>query len=112
MMKKLIYSFLLYPFLADIPPYIQPDPICTVFLEEAEKEFPEQKMRTDPSDGDPDKEANFYVLKHTTCPAILMEWFFMDTLKDCKFMITEECHKRVAMAMYKAMKIVDASTEL
>lgn len=88
------------------------DAICTVFLEEAEKEFPEQKMRLDPSDGDPDKEANFYVLKHTTCPALLMEWFFMDTLKDCLFMLTKECHQRVAKAMYNAMKIVDASTEL
>jgi len=88
------------------------DSICTVFLEVAAQEFPEQKMRLDPSDGDPDKEANFYVLKHTTCPALLMEWFFMDTLKDCKFMLTEECHKRVAKSMYNAMKIVDASTTL
>ena len=36
----------------------------------------------------------------------------MDTLKDCKFMLTDECHQRVALAMYKAMKIVDASPEL
>ncbi len=94
------------------PGLTKSDPICTVFLEEAAKEFREQKLRTDPSDGDPDKEANFYVLKHTHCPALLMEWFFMDTLKDCKFMLTEECHQRVALAMYKAMKIVDANPEL
>jgi len=90
------------------------DPICTVFLEQATKEFPEKKMRLDPSDPekDPDKEARFTVLTDTTCPALLMEWFFMDTLKDCKFMLTEECHQRVAKAMYNAMKIVDASPEL
>lgn len=94
------------------PGQTKSDPICTVFLEEATKEFPEYKLRTDPSDGDLDKEAKFTVLTKTKCPAILMEWFFMDTLKDCKFMITEECHKRVARAMYNAMKIVDASSEL
>ncbi len=94
------------------PGQTKSDPICTVFLEEAAKEFPEHRLRTDPSDGDPDKEAKFTVLTKTHCPALLMEFFFMDTLKDCKFMLTEECHQRVAKAMYNAMKIVDASTEL
>lgn len=94
------------------PGQTKADPICSVFLEEAKKEFPEYKLRTDPSDGDLDKEARFTVLTKTKCPALLMEWFFMDTLKDCKFMLTGECHRRVAKAMYKAMKIVDASTTL
>ena len=35
-------------------------------------------MRKDTSDGDPDKEANFYVLVHTSMPAILSENFFYD----------------------------------
>lgn len=89
------------------PGLTKADPICTVFLEEATKEFPDQKLRTDPSDGDLDKEAKFTVLTDTDCPALLMEWFFMDTLKDCRYMLTDECHQRVAKAMYNAMKIVD-----
>jgi N-acetylmuramoyl-L-alanine amidase len=28
------------------------------------------------SDGDPDKEANLYVIKNTKCPAVLTENFF------------------------------------
>lgn len=88
------------------------DKICTVFLERANKEFPEKVLRTDPSDGDADKEANFYVLRYTNCPALLMEWFFMDKLEDCKFMLTKECIERTAKAMYTAMKIIDLNNSL
>ena len=35
-----------------------------------------KKLRTDYADNDPDKESNFYVLKHTNCPAVLTENFF------------------------------------
>lgn len=40
------------------------------------------KHRADWSDGDGDKEANFYILKHSTCPAVLMEYAFMDNHND------------------------------
>lgn len=48
------------------------------------------KIRTDFSDGDPDKEDQFYILKHTKCPAVLTENLFMDNEKDCKFMLSSE----------------------
>lgn len=48
------------------------------------------KIRTDFSDGDPDKEDQFYILKHTMCPAILTENLFMDNEKDCRFMMSDE----------------------
>lgn len=48
------------------------------------------KIRTDFSDGDPDKEDQFYILKHTMCPAVLTENLFMDNEKDCKFMMSSE----------------------
>lgn len=38
------------------------------------------------SDGDPDKEANFYVLKETTGPAILIEHGFMDNVDDLRML--------------------------
>jgi len=88
------------------------DPICTVFLNQAAKSFPEKVLRTDSSDGDPDKEAMFYVLKHTSCPAILMEFFFMDREEDYTFMLTDECIQRVAESMFNAMKVVDVHPEL
>ena len=49
-----------------------------------------QKLRPDFSDGDPDKEANFYVLKHTKCPAVLTENFFQDNKKDIEFLTSDE----------------------
>ena len=41
------------------------DGIATIFIEEVEKAFPEWRIRKDNSDGDPDKESQFYVLKNT-----------------------------------------------
>lgn len=60
------------------------DKIATVFYEQMIKYFPDHKARKDFTDGDIDKEANFYVLKHTSCPAILIENFFMTNYKECK----------------------------
>ena len=61
------------------------DAIATIFGEEYQKEFPDIKLRTDfDSDGDLDKEVNFYVLKHTKMPAILTENFFMDNKDEFK----------------------------
>lgn len=38
------------------------------------------KIRADYSDGDMDKEKNFYVIKETVCPAVLLEYDFFDNL--------------------------------
>lgn len=40
------------------------------------------KLRYDLSDGDKDKEADFYVLRKTKCPAVLIECGFFDNRKD------------------------------
>ena len=45
-------------------------------------DFHDVRMRTDTSDGDTDKEATFYILKYTNCPAILPECLFYDTRSD------------------------------
>lgn len=39
-------------------------------------------IRSDWSDGDPDKEAKFFVLTKTKCPAVLVENLFMDNKED------------------------------
>lgn len=58
--------------------------------------FPEKRMRKDMTDGDPDKEENFYILKHTSCPTVLTENFFMDTKDDCKLIFSGSGRQRVA----------------
>ena len=53
------------------------DELATYIYNRAKLNFENsKKIRTDFSDGDPDKEAEFYVLKHTYCPAVLTENFF------------------------------------
>ena len=52
----------------------------------AKKYLTEQKIRGDWSDGDIDFEAGFYILKHTLCPAVLTENFFMDNHKDLQYL--------------------------
>ena len=48
------------------------------------------KIRGDWSDGDGDWENNFYILKKTSCPAVLTENFFMDNETDCKYLLSPE----------------------
>lgn len=79
------------------------DKIAEVFIKHMEKEFPEQTSRKDLTDGDSDKEAQFYVLRKTDCPAILTENFFMDDPEDAKLMISEEGQSRVAKAHFNAI---------
>lgn len=84
------------------------DAIATVFFEEAGREFVPDgwRMRSDYSDGDPDKEANFAILTKTTCPAVLTENFFMDTEKDCRFIMSEDGRERIANMHIAAIKRV------
>lgn len=65
------------------------------------------KLRTDYSDGDPDKEANFYVLKNTTCPAVLIENFFMTNEKDHDFIRSEKGQDKIAKVIFNSIKEIE-----
>lgn len=82
----------------------QSDPIATLIIEEVEKEFPLWAMRKDHTDGDPDKESQFYVLKNTSCPAVLLEFGFMDRLEDAMLISSEEGQNRYVNAIFKAIE--------
>ena len=62
------------------------DRITECFYEAAKKNFPGKRIRTDFSDSDPDWEENFYILRHSLCPAILTENFFMDNPQDLDYL--------------------------
>ena len=72
------------------------DKFATIFYEMAEEMFEGWAVHKDTRDGDPDKESQFYILRKTVCPAILTENFFMDTEKDCKFIMSEIGRRKVA----------------
>lgn len=66
------------------------DKLATCLYESAKKNFKDIKLRTDFSDGDPDKEANLYVLKHTSCPAVLTENLFQDNKSDVEYLLSDK----------------------
>lgn len=46
--------------------------------------------RKEMSDGDPDYESNFYIIKYSNCPAILTENLFQDNKQDVAILKTKE----------------------
>ena len=64
----------------------QSDKLAEYLYEAATKNFPGKRIRTDKSDGDPDWEENFYILRKTLCPAVLTENFFMDNHSDLEYL--------------------------
>lgn len=66
------------------------DNLAKCIYESAKNNLTNVKLRTDFSDGDPDKEANLYVLKHTLCPAVLTENLFQDNKNDVDYLLSDE----------------------
>lgn len=70
----------------------------------AVKEGTPFKMRPDLSDGDHDKEARFYLLRHTTCPAVLCECGFMDNPTEARWLLRESSQATVALAIAEGIE--------
>lgn len=66
------------------------DAIANFLYAEAERQFVGQKIRKDMSDGDPDWEEGFYILRKTVCPAVLTENFFQDNKDDVEYLLSAE----------------------
>jgi len=66
------------------------DALATSLYEAAKFHLPGQRLRTDYTDCDPDLEADFYLLRRTLPPAVLVENFFMDSRRDCAFLLSPE----------------------
>ena len=66
------------------------DTLATCLYAAAQAHLPGHRLRTDYTDADPDLEKDFYLLRHTSCPAVLTENLFMDNPSDCAFLLSEE----------------------
>ena len=66
------------------------DTLAEYLYKRAEKNFKGRKIRTDWSDGDIDKEADFYIIKKSYCPAVLTENFFYDNKEDLEYLTSKE----------------------
>ena len=83
------------------------DDIATVIFDEMKKAFPDAKFRTETADGDPDKEIDFFLIKKSACPAVLIENFFMTNKKDCALLQSEKGQDTIAEAIFQAIKRLD-----
>lgn len=79
------------------------DKYAQILCENLKSYFPEIEFRQDTADGDFDKEAHFYILKHTKCPWILPECLFFDNYEDYKKLIDQEFQARYVDALVNFM---------
>ena len=79
------------------------DEYATIMLDSLKYSFPKEKIRTDYSDGDADKEARFYMLQKSQCPAILTENLFMDNETDCRKLMDDNFREQIAEAHVRAI---------
>jgi N-acetylmuramoyl-L-alanine amidase len=61
-------------------------------------------IRDDYSDGDPDKEADFYILRKTVCPAVLIENLFMTNKEDYKTLLSKEGQDKLTRVIVNSIK--------
>lgn len=50
------------------------------------------------------KKANFYILKHTECPAIMLELGFLTNQKDSKYLNSEKGQVEIAKAIFRSIQ--------
>ena len=75
--------------------HTQSDTLAASLYQSAKQHLPDQRIRTDYTDNDPDWEENFYILRHTHCPAVLIENFFMDNKKDLAYLLSQEGRRAI-----------------
>lgn len=61
------------------------------------------KLRFDHSDGDLDKEVDFYVLRKTRCPAVLLECLFFDNESDYQYLSDPAFQKELSWHIYQGI---------
>ena len=85
------------------------DAIAETFLCNLENDLQDQKMRFDTSDGDRDKEINFYILREPTAPAFLLECGFMDNQADYNNLWDKDYLSRLVDSIVKSIEEIYSS---
>jgi N-acetylmuramoyl-L-alanine amidase len=83
------------------------DKVAQIFCETYEKCFPNFRFRSDQTDGDADKESDFYVLRKTDCPALLVENLFFDNRKEAEFLLSPEGQEKFADCLFQCILNVE-----
>lgn len=73
-----------------VPDQTQGDKLADCLCAAAKEVLAGHKMRFDYTDGDPDQEKRFYILRKTACASCLTENGFMDGKASCDFLLSDE----------------------
>ena len=81
------------------------DEFAQLIIDELQENFGnEVKWRTDNTDKDEDKEENFYVLKNTICPSVLLELGFHTNKEEATKMLTADWKNKIVLSIIYAIK--------
>ena len=83
------------------------DKVANIFCETYQKFFPQFPFRKDLADADADKEADFYVLRKTDCPALLVENLFFDNRKEAEFLKSTGGQQKIANCIVHCIENVE-----
>lgn len=85
------------------------DKMATILAEEFQKEFPDSRLRSDYTDGDLDKEGNFYMPRKSKMSCVLLENFFMDNEHECTtILMTKVGRDKIANYIFHGItRIID-----
>lgn len=87
------------------------DKHATILWNEASKVLRgDSPMRGDHTDGDPDWDSNFAVLRDTIMPSVLTENLFMDNEMDCKFLLSAEGFNEIVKLHVEGITKIHEST--
>jgi N-acetylmuramoyl-L-alanine amidase len=82
------------------PGQTKSDMFAAILIDELQNQFGNTvKWRVDNTDGDEDKEENFYVLRETSCPAVLIEGGFHTNKQEAARMLTNEWKDKLSAAI-------------
>jgi N-acetylmuramoyl-L-alanine amidase len=86
--------------------FTRSDMHATVLGEILLKNFPDIKFRKDQTDGDLDKESDFYILINSKCPAILPECLFFDDWNDYQMLVDSNFQARYVASIMEYIRKV------
>jgi N-acetylmuramoyl-L-alanine amidase len=81
------------------PGQSESDLCATELLGAIAQAFPDRRLRADMADGDPDREARFYVLVHTSAPAVLIETGFLSNDEEAAWLADADTAANYAQAI-------------
>ena len=83
------------------------DRVAEIFCRTYQAALGQFKLRKQLSDGDADWEADFYVLRKTNCPALLVENLFFDNRKEAEFLLSEAGQSNIALTLFKSIQATE-----